>query len=700
MRRGVPELQPHLAKAEQIMSKQKRSIRPAKNEKSAAKVAQPNIAPSEILTLRIYPPLGIARVGNAEDPGNSSGDYLIGPEVMGGRSTLPDGTSARYLSDFRTADGRIKRQAARFRVYAHLKNGSVHELTANDGVRIAWRVSVANLKAGWYEFNQAMDLPDGLSQNAKRRNESMPILPGGRSILDITPTPRQIEGRNKSGPEYRLDDGTFWFKPVYLGELRTDNEGRLIFLGGRGLSEPFRKGFNPLTFANNVGWHDDVSDGPVRAKVTFADSTTLEADPAYIVVTPPNYAPGLYGLVTLDDAVRETFQSKAWIPAPTTTSFARDIWPIFDRLTGLQWVNHGLFILHGFGSPLDARSPAVIERLGKASAEEEPWRRAVLSLFRDPNLDGPFDEPKLPQIYGDAYGESVTGPRTYLSVTKSQYAHLERWAAGTFDDDWPGAPSPPDFVSLPADQQIVHLERASLHDCLGGPFHPGIELTWTARLASIWKEACRLNVLETDAPARQDYGDTLTPAVCTGPGGPFEGLAAGALTRFLGVPWQTDGTSCNSAADYEPSTFLSMPTFWGARVPDQVLAVENYDRARALDPKKYATQAQKHFMHRVDWLRDVRGTVYYQRLVNMINEWWQLGMIVSVPNPPGYLPQETRVEQGRHPDQAGSDAKRQLVAAVENLPELPLARAEVLAAILKPEPVRRPPKRTYRQGEI
>ena len=65
---------------------------------------------------------------------------------------------------------------------------------------------------------------------------------------------------------------------------------------------------------------------------------------------------------------------------------------------------------------------------------------------------------------------------------------------------------------------------------------------------------------------------TRLPAVCTGANGPFDGAAAGCLTRFLGVPWHTDHTSCNSAADYFPSTFLSMPTFWGPRAPDQVLA--------------------------------------------------------------------------------------------------------------------------------
>ncbi len=92
------------------------------------------------------------------------------------------------------------------------------------------------------------------------------------------------------------------------------------------------------------------------------------------------------------------------------------------------------------------------------------------------------------------------------------------------------------------------------------------------RLPRVWKRAYRLNVLATDQPARQNFGPTLTPAVCIGPKGPYDGVAAGALTRFMGVPWQTDEASCNSSADYTPWTFLSMPTYWGARVPDQVFA--------------------------------------------------------------------------------------------------------------------------------
>ena len=86
-------------------------------------------------------------------------------------------------------------------------------------------------------------------------------------------------------------------------------------------------------------------------------------------------------------------------------------------------------------------------------------------------------------------------------MTPTQYAHLRRWAAGDFSDDWPGAPPvPPDFATLSPAEQVAHLERAALADCLGGPFHPGIELTWVMRLPRLWKRAYRLNVL-ADRPA-------------------------------------------------------------------------------------------------------------------------------------------------------------------------------------------------------
>src|SRR5215470_17776677 len=141
------------------------------------------IDPNLIRELKVYPPIGIARVGNA----SGADDYVIGPEIIGGTPTLPGATPeqpARYVGDFRTANGEIKRQAARFRVYAHMNDGSVQEVTAASA-QIEWRVTVANLKAGWYEFNQAMDL-GSISQDALRRNRDL-VSGRNRSRLDIVP---------------------------------------------------------------------------------------------------------------------------------------------------------------------------------------------------------------------------------------------------------------------------------------------------------------------------------------------------------------------------------------------------------------------------------------------------------------------------------------------------------------------------------
>src|SRR5687767_5931265 len=90
---------------------------------------------------RIFPPIGIARLGN------SSTEHFIGPEAPG---VVPDAGGS-----FKDRSGRIKRQGARFRVYAFFADGTVEELNAEhcDVRTIEWSVSLANKKAGWYAFD-------------------------------------------------------------------------------------------------------------------------------------------------------------------------------------------------------------------------------------------------------------------------------------------------------------------------------------------------------------------------------------------------------------------------------------------------------------------------------------------------------------------------------------------------------------------
>lgn len=655
--------------------------------------------PKRITALRVYPPLGLARVGNCTATDVFADDYLISTEVIGGTPTRIDRAPAETVDDYRGPDSAIRRHAARFRVYATLDDGTVSEITLADGVEIEWRVALANLKGGWYQFLQAMDLPSGIAADAPRRNPNVTAKSGSRPTLDIRPRPRSISGPSLKGPQFQFADGKFRNQPVYLGELRTDPAGRLLILGGRGLSDCYPPNTALTTFANNDDWHDDVSDGPVRATVRFPDGTAIDADPGYVAVTPPNYAPGLAGVVTMDDTARETFIAQGWLQRPVATSFSDDVWPVFKRLSDLQWVNQGLYMIHGHQGPLDVAVPDILAQLRDATPAGAPWRADVFALFRrEQELHAP-DAGMLPQIYGDAEGE-VVDPAC-LAVTRTQFEHLERWAAGDFADDWTGPAEPANFASLTAAEQVEQLERAALHDCLGAPFHPGIELTWTMRIPYVWKEPYRLNVLPSDAPARQDWGEVLTPTACIAAGGPYDGVAAGALTRFMGVPWQSDGASCNSSADYNPGYFLSMPTFWGPRTPDQVLSHESAVRAAANVARGHDGQAIKYFASRSDWLRDVRGTDYYKRIALMVREWHDLGMVLPLGEKIDGFPDVIRVEQGRSEAFVRGDVKPALMAKLEgDPPTLKALFSATLSGAQAVEPPPGRPRRSYRQGEI
>ena len=128
------------------------------------------IDPSDILDVVVYPPLGIPRVGNAEGPD----DYFLASEVVGAMPAASAG--------MRDSTGRIKRQAMHFRVYARLKSGSVRKLMRDNGADIVWWVNVANLKASWYAFTNALDLPAGVAIPAKKRN---PGRSNGSSHIDV-----------------------------------------------------------------------------------------------------------------------------------------------------------------------------------------------------------------------------------------------------------------------------------------------------------------------------------------------------------------------------------------------------------------------------------------------------------------------------------------------------------------------------------
>ena len=327
----------------------------------------------------------------------------------------------------------MKRQAARFRIYGlNAKGQAVCELNSSNGARIRWTVHLANKKSAWYQFQIPLDIPEAASAPLSLLRNAMV---SDRKRLMITPHRRTICGENtRGGDDYEFNDGEFMGTRVYLGEIQTDHKGRLLVLGGRGKSASFN-GSRAIDYGNNEGWHDDISDGPVTAKVCFKGQT-LNVDPAWVVVAPPNYGPRQKSVRTMWDLIRDTLIQAGMVPNPKRPSFNRDIRPIFERLSNLQWMNAGLAAAFGWKGPFNFATPEWLSRLSTATLQDRELRRTIANQFRVYDRDSSAHQ-TWPWQYGDAVAlPASSSPRENLSLSGTQLNMLQQWASGDFDEDY------------------------------------------------------------------------------------------------------------------------------------------------------------------------------------------------------------------------------------------------------------------------
>lgn len=157
---------------------------------------------------KIFPPIGIARVGD------SPTEWFVGPEIPGAYRQPPGG--------YKSADCRIKRQGARFRIFAFdddgqpiLENGRPREITAADA-QITWTVQLGNIKAAADRFYQHQtNAGTFLQRNQDSQGDA-------RKALEIVTEPLSISGIEKHAV---FTPGQFRGVSVALGDLWTDAEG-------------------------------------------------------------------------------------------------------------------------------------------------------------------------------------------------------------------------------------------------------------------------------------------------------------------------------------------------------------------------------------------------------------------------------------------------------------------------------------------
>ena len=589
----------------------------------------------QIAYAKIHPSIGIARVGNSQ----KEDGFYIGPQVV---DPLP-----KPGNFYRDGTGALKREVAEFRIYGYDAQGRVVcELDMQEGVEITWTVELANHKSAWYNFELALDIPEAATATpSTRRNANVPLPE--RGALSIQPGPRSISEPRASGQQYHFDGGSFLGIPVPLGELRTDPRGRLWVFGGHGKSASI-DGSTPTTFANNDGWYDDTSDGPVTASVRLG-GRELRVAPAWVVVAPPNYGPQQKSVRTMYALMTDVAIQSGQLPVPTRPSFKNDLLPIFKAMCDLQWMNAGFAAGFGYGMPQYFLAPDYLRKLSQEGNTYAQLRRTVANAFRNPQYEDASMKP-WPWIYGDAMNVPMPPiPRAMNALTTTQLAMLARWADGEFIADYDpdaGFDGTRDIADVPLAEQPAMLDRAALEFCLADAFHPGCEMTWPVRHASMYSEPYRWRHRAKDDP-EPDYGKTLTPAEACSFNGPLYGQFPGSITRWMAIPWQTDSASCRSG--YDPQYDPYLPTFWPARVPNQVLSVENYNKV--MDTELPRADRLAAFNERMDWDRTL-GAGYQQQLQAMVDHFDRQGIVEvreGIPDDPDFPPLMQVEDRGGQP---------------------------------------------------
>ena len=420
---------------------------------------------------------------------------------------------------------------------------------------IEWTVYLANKKASWFEFEQltgsGMEGDLGYNQNnannpgknsklpfnALRSNVSLGISSdpstinaANRKQLILDPGPRTVSGPKAAAQEFTIASKNLQpFNVTTLGRILTDADCNLIVLAGDGCSGTTDLPPKIDRYANNSGWFDDVSDGPVTGVLVLEDGSKVPIDtPSWVLCGPPKYAPEITNLVTLYDTMYDVFvQHFELNPGLFNNGFQASYKPSqaseIDSLLSRPDLYHYVASPGSFGASQHAALPT---QTSQQFARHLRMVRPAGQTNASPNA--------MPLLAGDN-PISDFQVSNFLTLTATQYFVLSQYAQGIFSPS--AAPKPGDGVAL---------DRANLENCVGGAFCPGIEMTWISRNTTIYMPL-PANPAMSDAfrikHKNLSGGLTLT----NGADNDYSaGLEPGDIVKYMAQPWQADFNECSA----------------------------------------------------------------------------------------------------------------------------------------------------------
>ena len=338
--------------------------------------------------------------------------------------------------------------------------------------------------------------------------------------LEIDEGPKSITGKNTANVEFK---NTKTQIPIeMIGELRTDERGRLLVLGGKGQSNSSVTPPEPLiNYANNDNWFDDVADGPVTAVVTIknqaGDVEQISVEGAWVLVGPPDFGPSIQNVVTLYDALWDVSVRKLKIPADNALydEYAPGKGLPLLRAQNAEWSVENTLNDYTHTSRLNFSQSSITpttpvgftsrswedqlrlnSTIASLTLKQKPWPNFPGIHFRErvSSTDCAIRIVRMSmrKLCRKPLGTTTTPdqpvPTSYLSLTRTQGALMKQWTLGKFISDWKGIPP------KPAGEEITPegLDRAALENCVGGAFYPGIEVSWLIRKPEVFSEPFRI----------------------------------------------------------------------------------------------------------------------------------------------------------------------------------------------------------------
>src|SRR6516165_4434727 len=121
---------------------------------------------------RIHPAIGIARVGDAARSDASNDFYFVGPEIPEFAANVDPQSGAQ--GEFKTSDGKVKPQAARFRIFEYEKgnDGKFHPIGEDNPLFSSY----------------------GTLRNPTVRNDKLKTNAERKKWLELDPGPQRVNG--------------------------------------------------------------------------------------------------------------------------------------------------------------------------------------------------------------------------------------------------------------------------------------------------------------------------------------------------------------------------------------------------------------------------------------------------------------------------------------------------------------------------